>query len=184
VGHDQLAAAFAGDRGATHVTAPAGPLIRDATLAAIFSRLHRYSELGSSLLECEEQYLKFVARLFERHMREAPEPPRAGREERAVCFARSFLEENLGDQVRLSEMAALTGLTPFRLLRSFARSVGMPPHAYQRQARVRLAARLIRQGHTLSETTAASGFSDQAHMTRSFRRVIGVTPGGYRAAFV
>jgi AraC-like DNA-binding protein len=58
----------------------------------------------------------------------------------------------------------------------------MTPHAYQRQARIRLAIDLIRRGDRLSEVAAATGFADQAHLTRSFRRAMGVTPGMYQVA--
>jgi AraC-like DNA-binding protein len=58
----------------------------------------------------------------------------------------------------------------------------MTPHAYQRQARVRLAVKLIRAGLPLGEVAFATGFSDQAHLTRWFRKMLGVTPGSYRQA--
>lgn len=87
-----------------------------------------------------------------------------------------------GVQVRLAEIAAAANLSPFRLFRAFARQTGMSPHAYQRQARVRSAAGVIRRNYSLGEVAAAPGFSDQAHLTRSFRRILGVTPGAYRAA--
>ena len=58
----------------------------------------------------------------------------------------------------------------------------MTPHGFQRQARIRLAADLIKLGRPLSEVAAAAGFADQAHLTRCFRRALGVTPGSYRAA--
>jgi transcriptional regulator GlxA family with amidase domain len=77
-------------------------------------------------------------------------------------------------------------LPPFRLFRAFARAMGMTPHEYQRQARVRYAMALIRAsargGGALSDIAVASGFADQAHLTRTFRRMLGVTPGAYKTA--
>ena len=77
---------------------------------------------------------------------------------------------------------AAAGLPPFRLFRAFERAIGMSPHTYQRQARIRFATGLIKLGHPLRDVAAASGFADQAHLTRSFRRTLGVTPGGLIAA--
>jgi len=58
----------------------------------------------------------------------------------------------------------------------------MTPHGYQRQARIRSATDLIRRGRALAEVAAAAGFADQAHLTRCFRRTMGVTPGLFRDA--
>jgi AraC-like DNA-binding protein len=43
---------------------------------------------------------------------------------------------------------------------------------------------MIRQGHPICDAATASGFADQAHLTRSFRRTMGVTPGAYRGAYI
>jgi AraC-like DNA-binding protein len=43
---------------------------------------------------------------------------------------------------------------------------------------------MIRLGHSLTDAAAASGFADQAHLTRSFRRTMGITPGAYRSAYL
>jgi len=98
-------------------------------------------------------------------------------------MARDFLDAHLQDNVSLVTIAEQTGLAQYKLFRSFERTYGMTPHAYQRQARVRFAMRLLRQGVTLVDAGALSGFSDQAHFTRWFKRFMGVTPGLYQRAF-
>ncbi len=162
-----------------------GPIIGDARLNALFYRVHEGSELQGDALRREERYLRFVARLFERHVHD-PVPAAwsapAGAEPRAVRIAREFLDHRLDSQVHLEEIAGAAGLPTFRLFRAFERHLGMTPHAYQRQARVRSAIALIRLGRPLSEVAAATGFTDQAHLTRWFRRMMGVTPGAFRDA--
>lgn len=162
----------------------AGPVVRDPELAALFYGVHSCSERDGPALKREEAFLMFVDRLLAHHTREAPDTGKTHRESRAVRRAREFLDHHLDQQVRLGEIAAAADLTPFRLFRAFARETGMSPHAYQRQARVRRAADLIRRGHPLGHVATAAGFSDQAHMTRSFRRTLAVTPGAYRTAMV
>lgn len=184
VQHEQLAGVIAGEQPRLPDAAIADPLIRDAELARIFLRMHRYSERHGWLLECEEEYMRFAMRVFHRHMREPADAPRAGREDNAVRLVRSFLEANLTTQKRLADLAQMAGVPSLRLFRAFTRALGMPPHAWQRQARIRYAARLIREGERISQAAAAAGFADQAHMTRIFRRSLGVTPGAYRAAFL
>jgi AraC-like DNA-binding protein len=68
-------------------------------------------------------------------------------------------------------------MSPCRLNRCFAREVGMPPHEYQTLLRVRAVKAAIAGGAGLAEASAAAGFFDQSHMTRCFRKVVGMTPG-------
>jgi AraC-like DNA-binding protein len=184
IGLDELATRIAGDGEPLRQPALARPLIRDVALSAAFLDLHRLAERGSPGLLREETHLGFVARLFRHHLREAPLLPAPQREHGAVRRAIDFLEDRLEEPVRLADIARAAGLPPYRAFRAFVRVVGTTPHAYQRQARVRRAAMLIRRGDPLSEVAATAGFADQAHMTRVFRRMMGVTPGLYRAAFV
>ena len=82
----------------------------------------------------------------------------------------------------LAELAALSGVSRFQLLRGFAREVGATPHAYVVQRRVLLARRLVAQRRSLAEAAAGAGFADQSHMTRAFVPEFGITPARYRAA--
>jgi AraC-like DNA-binding protein len=84
--------------------------------------------------------------------------------------------------VSLAELAALSGVSRFQLLRGFAREVGITPHAYLVQRRVRLARQLLAKGQTPVQAAMQAGFADQSHMTRAFVRQIGVTPSRYQAA--
>jgi AraC-like DNA-binding protein len=65
------------------------------------------------------------------------------------------------------------------LTRVFAREVGMPPHSFQTQVRVARAKRLIRAGQSLAGVAAATGFADQSHFIRQFKRLMKITPGEY-----
>ncbi|MBA3415782.1 MAG: helix-turn-helix transcriptional regulator, partial [Chloroflexia bacterium] len=71
--------------------------------------------------------------------------------------------------------------SPDYLCRSFTAAVGMPPHRYQIQRRVELAKRLLVTGASISQASRATGFADQSHLGRHFRRLSGVSPGRYRA---
>jgi AraC-like DNA-binding protein len=82
----------------------------------------------------------------------------------------------------LEEMAGMTGLSRYQLLRRFERAYGLPPHAWLLSRRAEHALRLIRAGETLTDAAIASGFADQSHMTRAFARHYGFTPGAWRRA--
>jgi AraC-like DNA-binding protein len=179
-----LRARLGSDEGAPRHGLLDGPIIRDPVLTALFLGVHRCSEAGGRVLWRDERYLSFAARLFERHMSGTAVRSDAGREPRAVALAKEYLDQHLDCNVHLDDIAQAAGLPQYRLLRAFGRHVGMTPHAYQRQARIRRAVGLIRAGRALSDVAAAAGFADQAHLTRWFRRSFAVTPGMYRNALL
>jgi AraC-like DNA-binding protein len=82
----------------------------------------------------------------------------------------------------LAELAALSGVSRFQLLRGFAREVGTTPHAYLVQRRVRLVRQLLAAGRSPADAALLAGFADQSHMTRAFVRHFGITPARYKAA--
>ena len=98
-----------------------------------------------------------------------------------ILAVRRHLEERAEEDVPLEVLARLAGCSPWRLNRVFSRAVGMPPHEYQAMQRVRRVTASIRNGNNLAESAAEAGFFDQSHMTRCFRKFMGMTPGVFAA---
>jgi AraC-like DNA-binding protein len=67
-------------------------------------------------------------------------------------------------------------------MRLFSRHIGMPPHTYMTQVRLRVARRLLLKGEPAASVAAAVGYVDQSHLTKRFRAAFGVTPGQFAAA--
>ncbi len=158
----------------------ARPVLRDPVLVGLFARL--FAQATATVpepLAPEEELLRTLVRLLRRHGTRLRPVSRASP---AVAMARQRLEEAPEVPATLAELAALSGLSRFQLLRGFARETGVTPHAYLLQRRVRLARQLLIAGRTPAEAAQDSGFADQSHMTRAFRRQFGVTPARYRAA--
>jgi AraC family transcriptional regulator len=81
----------------------------------------------------------------------------------------------------LLELAALAGVHPAHLARTFRRLQGLSVGEYQRNLRVTLACRGLRDpARSIAQVAAEAGFCDQSHFARVFRRAIGQTPGEYR----
>ncbi len=116
------------------------------------------------------------------------EHARAGRRTRprearpAVRTAVSLLRERALDPPTLEELAEATGVGPYALMRAFRAETGLPPHAYLNQLRVRQARELLDCGVPPARAAAEAGFADQAHLTRHFKRIVGVPPGAYQRA--
>ena len=153
-------------------------VIMDRPLALDFLRLHVALEGAAPRLEQDTRLLFVLTRLVGRHAGVSLSPP-PGREHRAVRLAREYLEDNLGRGVSLEELARLANLSPFHLARVFRDEVGLPPHAYQAQARVDRARSLLLRGWPAARVARETGFADQSHLSRRFKRLVGVTPGRY-----
>ena len=96
--------------------------------------------------------------------------------------AREYLDAHVTRGVSLRELAAVVDLHPAYLVRAFHASTGFPPHAYQLQRRLSLAKGLLASGTAIPVAAIEAGFVDQSHLTRHFRRALGVTPGRYQRA--
>ena len=118
--------------------------------------------------------------LVRRHADVPQQTLRLGREPAAVGQVKRYLERHYAEAVTLEGLSRLTGLSRYHLVRVFGESVGVPPHAYLRQMRVREAKKLLAAGLPVAEAAVATGFADQSHLHRWFKRLWGVTPGGYR----
>jgi AraC family transcriptional regulator len=94
-----------------------------------------------------------------------------------------YVEDNIERNISLAELANLVQLSGFYFTRKFRIDFGCPPHAYVIQRRLEHAKRqLARKDVPLKCVAANCGFSDQSHMNRLFRRVLGFTPAAYREA--
>lgn len=99
-----------------------------------------------------------------------------------VAKARELLNARFADRVTLDELANVAGLSKFHLVRSFTQECGLAPHAYQNLRRVVDAKRRIERGESIKEAASSTGFADQAHLSRVFKRLVGVPPGAWSKA--
>jgi AraC family transcriptional regulator len=115
----------------------------------------------------------------------APRSPARGRDGklpqgrlRAVV---EYIEEHLDAGLTLEQMAAVARLSAYHFARQFKAATGLPPYQYVIARRVERARQLLQAGTDLSlaEVAADTGFSDQSHFSRHFKRIVGVTPGQF-----
>ena len=157
-------------------------VIDDSELAQQLRAAHVAFACTSTSLEREERLLSALALFFARHVKPATAVVSSLRSPRAVRRAVEYLSEHCDRNVALSELAAAAELDGFLLTREFTRSMGIPPHAYHLQQRIRAAQSRLAMGESVTDVAQQLGFSDQAHLTRLFKRLVGVTPGHYRSA--
>jgi AraC family transcriptional regulator len=100
-----------------------------------------------------------------------------------VRHAVQRLETDFADEISLGELATMAQMSRSHFALMFREFTGYTPHQYLLLVRLNHARNLITQGNSglpLAEIAAASGFCDQAHLSRHFRRVFGTTPAAFR----
>jgi AraC-like DNA-binding protein len=151
--------------------------IDDPDVSARFLRMHRALERGESALEAETLLVEFVQGLFgSLRVESVPDPLR----EPALRRACEFIADEPEGAPTLSELAAVAGVSRHRLARLFRGAFGVPPHRYLLARRIRRARRLLEAGWALAAVAQMTGFHDQSHLSRHFRKSTGVTPGRYQ----
>jgi AraC-like DNA-binding protein len=83
------------------------------------------------------------------------------------------------NSISVKELAKVAGYSQYHFIRVFKQIVGMTPYAYAAQLRVLRARNMLLKGVPIVDSAQESGFSDQAHMTREFKKIFGVTPGKF-----
>ena len=155
------------------------PVLSDARVAALVGAVFACAAAGADALAVEERLALLLHHAPSTLGRTAPRPARADCG-RALAQARERLAQALVPP-SLAEMAREAAMSRTQFLRAFAAAFGLPPHAWALQQRLARAEALLAQGAVLADAAAASGFADQSHMTRAFRRFRGYTPGQYAA---
>lgn len=95
----------------------------------------------------------------------------------SIARVKDILDGVYDRAVTLAELAAAADMNTFHLAHSFTAAFGISPYAYHLNRRLLHAQRMIGAGASIAEAAFNTGFSDQAHFTRHFRRFLGVTPG-------
>ncbi len=106
-------------------------------------------------------------------------PHSIGREHHIVLKTREYIEANYSEDISIRDLASIGNMSTFHFIRVFAREMGVPPHAYLNQVRLRRARELLASGWSIAATACETGFVDQSHFSRRFKRIFGITPGQY-----
>lgn len=155
------------------------PVLSDPLLAKEFVRVHELMEdPATTQLERDGELTTWLHSIVSRYSTARATTMSGGDKEfRLAC---DYLAEHAERSISLDELAAVAGTGKFRLVKLFRARTGLPPHALQIAHRVRRARKLLEAGHTAAEAAAWTGFTDQSHLHRHFRRSLGFTPGQYQ----
>ena len=155
-------------------------VIEDSLLAARIWQMHKlFEDRGADPFEQESLLKKCLGSFVLQYADRKIVLPKTGNETKTIKKVCDYIEEKYRENVSLAELAAVAGFSPTYLIRVFSRQMGVPPHIYLKQTRIKKAKLLISKGISLSFIANEIGFSDQSHFSRQFKQIIGLTPGLY-----
>lgn len=83
-------------------------------------------------------------------------------------------------KISLDEMAQSAFTSKYHFIRSFKQIVGLTPHQFQLQNRIRKAQHLLKDTDSITEVALATGFCDQSHFIKQFKKIVGLSPTVYK----
>ncbi|MEX3785013.1 AraC family transcriptional regulator [Paraburkholderia sp. BR14374] len=98
-----------------------------------------------------------------------------------LARAAEYIAENCTRALKLDDVCAAAGLSASHLIRAFKLRYGMTPHAYLINRRIQYSRAQLRRGALIADVALDAGFADQAHLQRTFKRLVAATPGQYRS---
>jgi AraC-like DNA-binding protein len=149
---------------------------------ALFSAHEALGASDTDPLERETRALEALGGLARRHARRTGGAD-GSLSRQALSGVRDLLRSEYRRAIRLDELQALSGYGKFKLIRAFRTAYGLPPYELVIALRIADARRRLARGEPIARVAMAVGFADQSHLTRHFKRIIGVTPGQYARAF-
>ncbi|WP_231755965.1 MULTISPECIES: AraC family transcriptional regulator [unclassified Burkholderia] len=152
-------------------------------LAALLLRAHRCAEIDAPALMKEAFWLEAMSALHARCSTAVAAGEQIGGNAQAVHRAKDYLIEYADGDVSIEELARLTNLSRFHLMRSFKKTFGILLHRFHLQCKLHKAKYLLRTGTSVADAALSAGFFDQSHFTRNFKRMYGVTPGTFRSLY-
>jgi len=161
----------------------AEPVVYDPELANQLRLVFTMLEQSDNRLLRETLVYGVLVKLMCKHSKMRYTDGAISKAQKPLYLIKEFLDDFPQADVSLEDLSRLSHLSAYHLVRSFQKAFGLPPHSYQIQSRLRMARKLLKQGHTLSDTAQETGFHDQSHLHRHFKKAMGITPGQYLKLF-
>ena len=153
--------------------------IPNSELTTELLKLHITQKRSLSTLEWESRLFSVLSKLVTHHS-QLHRTSDVTVNRSAIERLKNYLQAHYSENISLSDLSKIAGLSPYHLCRTFSEVVGLPPHRYQTQLRIDRAKKLLLAGRSILYTASQVGFFDQSHFSRHFKRIVGVSPKKYR----
>lgn len=155
-------------------------VIRDSAFSEKIRTLHQdFENPAVSLLEKESRFYSVMTGFVLRYSLQKAVPKYPGPEKSRVMKIKEYMESFYDTDISLEDLSRMAGISRYYLLRVFERETGLTPHTYLNLVRVKRARQIMEKGISIIEAAHATGFFDQSHLNRIFKKFYGITPGQF-----
>lgn len=164
---------------------PAAPyfnksVVQDTHLAYQLRLLFCHIENNSSKLLIETLMYSVMLNLTTRHASLRQPSSITSNSKHKLSLAKEYLDAYSDENVSLSQLANLVGLSQFHFVREFKKQFELTPHSYQIQVRLKKAKSLLKVGVKPVDVASDCGFHDQSHLNQHFKKALGTTPSRFQ----
>jgi len=96
-----------------------------------------------------------------------------------ISYTKEIIEKSPETDIKLDDLSHEIFVSKYYLIREFKKKIGLSPHNFQIQNRIRKAQHFLECGMSVTETAVNTGFYDQSHFVKYFKKVMGITPSEY-----
>jgi len=155
------------------------PVVFDNDCAEKLLNLFSLFEHSPLSMEHQSVFINTISIILQRHSTLIYTEMNRKRDNKVVNFIKEYINQYYSKSIDLGELVIISGRSKFHLLREFEREVGIPPHTYQIFIRIQKAKELLLKGQSILAVALETGFTDQSHFSRHFKRILGITPREY-----
>ena len=150
-------------------------ILEDKTFLNFYADLHQQLFSGNENLEVKESIYLLIEKLLVKAGLKTKEVYLRGNRRKAK-LARDYIHNHYSDPIQLEDLEEETGLSKFYFIKLFESIYGLSPNRYLNNLRIEKAKRFLYEGMSCQQVAHSTGFYDQSHFTRHFKRIVGVTP--------
>ncbi len=143
------------------------PKLRTCVINLLSNRVHLDIEKQNQIMKCLDKLALYENNVFE---------PKT----MLIDHLKEQLEVFPDQKLSVQDMAQIAYTSKYQFIRNFTKEIGLTPHQFQIQNRIRKAKRLIRKNENLTEVAMDTGFCDQSHFIKQFKKNVGLTPLRYK----
>ena len=153
------------------------PVINNHKLTKLFIDLNSANKEWQDELMAENILEELIVNLISSYSNNTIKKKEISYSKKKLIQTIEYMKSNFDENLKLENLAQISGLSKYHFLRKFKEEFNMTPHTYLLQIRIQNAKNMLLNHDSLTDIALSCGFSDQSHFTRVFNKIYGMSPG-------